>query len=207
MSLRRSKSMSETANRRVTPAPNELSRGMYTHESIASMTPAHTRVESKVKAPANSVAGMGVISNPLRPRRSNRLAGISPTGATSLDFDSPSCPPSLKAAKSRRVTTRAMSSRVAKPSKVMKNTKPVKKMLPTAAVSKASEKKYVEIMKAHSAPPAPILSQQSRSSVYDPAQDFSTSRASTPSMQVNIATHSKPNIKASIKNLPVRSKA
>ena len=141
----RTKSTSETANRSVTPAPNDLSLGMYTDESIASMTPAHTRVESKVKGAASSVAGSGVISNPLGTRRSKRLAGISSTAAISLDFDSPSCPPSLKASRSRRVTTRSMSSTIAKPSKVTKNTKPTRKRRPTDAVSRASEKNYAEM--------------------------------------------------------------
>ncbi|KAH7408941.1 hypothetical protein BKA64DRAFT_704735 [Cadophora sp. MPI-SDFR-AT-0126] len=206
MSLRRTKSMSETANRSVTPAPNDLSRGMYTDGSIASMTPAHTRVESKVKAPANSVAGMGIISNPLCPRRSNRLAGISPTAINSLDFDSPSCPPSLKAAASRRMTTRAMRGKLAKASKVMKNTGPAKKLLPTAAVSKASEKKYAEIMRTHSAPAVAISSSHNINSINGTTQRSRTGHVSSPPLPVSVATHSKSKISLSFKKLPVRSK-
>ncbi|KAG4439734.1 hypothetical protein IFR05_004756 [Cadophora sp. M221] len=151
MSTIKSKSMSETANHSVLPEPHQLSRGMYTREGIASMTPAHTIIESKVKAPSNSIAGMGLISNPFAPRRSTRLAKPKPN-PTTLNLDSPTCPPSFRAAKTHRMTTRSSGSKIVKSSRVSKTSKPVKRALPTATVSKAAVQKYREIMKAYPAP-------------------------------------------------------
>ncbi|KAH7306059.1 hypothetical protein BKA65DRAFT_485759 [Rhexocercosporidium sp. MPI-PUGE-AT-0058] len=202
MSPIKSMPLSETANHSVLPEPYQLSRGMYTCESIASMTPAHTSIESKVKAPSNSVAGMGLISHPSAPRRSTRLAQASPTN---VNLDSPSCPPSLRAAKTHRMITRATASKVVISSRVSKSTSPVKKLLPTAAVSKVAVKRYHEIMKVFP-PPAPLpKSTPSVKAVGSPTQVVIATQIAV-STQATTTVQSPPLNEISFNNLAVRTK-
>ncbi|KAH6695872.1 hypothetical protein BKA61DRAFT_683238 [Leptodontidium sp. MPI-SDFR-AT-0119] len=196
MSPIKSKSMSETVNHSVLPEPHQLSRGMYTREGIASMTPAHTSIESKVKAPSNSVAGMGLISNPLAPRRSTRLAKASPT---TPNLDSPTCPPSFRAAKTHRMITRSTGSKLVKSSRISKTSKPVKKALPTAAISKKAVKIYHEIMKDYPAPASLPKSTPSISSVASPTQV-------AVSAQATLFIQGQPLNEISYNNLAVRTK-
>ncbi|KAL2068578.1 hypothetical protein VTL71DRAFT_14915 [Oculimacula yallundae] len=168
MAPTKSTNPSETTNHSVLQERPQLSHGMYTRAMIAKMTPAHVKVESKAIASPNPVFTFAStrkpVTNPLEPRRSNRLAGVPITlnlhTPTTPNFDSPSCPPSFMKLRSRTVATNlaVAGGRVGKSSRVTKSSKVVKKPTATAIVSPIAEKMYKAIMKSH-----PSLTVQSRS--------------------------------------------
>ncbi|CZS94056.1 uncharacterized protein RAG0_04087 [Rhynchosporium agropyri] len=170
---------SEISNHNVLSEPQHLSRGggMYTRAKLASMTPAHTKVESKAKASSTSVTTIALNTknpnhtnqanhnkNPLASRRSNRLAGIQMNLYTQIQT-SQSCPPSFKI-RSNRINAKVVAkvlntsySRVAKSAKTARDLKAANNLSATSDIEKQAGRAYREIMKNHPIPPSPIVSQ------------------------------------------------